>query len=199
MHHHLKSGVACLVICALTWGGWFSWKEDLDAQKPQTPLADDALESASNYCEGWYRFDDFLKNTGQFEARTIPDIPKANELTQVQARLSSYIKIAGIRVFVRFRKKDPFAHQDASMEPGPWIELCSDQHDREVTTLHPTTLASPLRLRHSPTWNSQVTFEQNMQLPEGPHQLEFYLVPSPNNRWLPDSRVAQGWPLWIGH
>jgi hypothetical protein len=199
MYQPLKSGMACLVICALTWGGWFSWNEELTAKKPQDPLTDDALEPACNYCEGWYRFDDFVKNTGQFEARTIPEIPKANELTQVQARLSSHIRISGIRVLVRFRKKDPFAHQDASLEPGPWIELCSNQHDREATTLRPTSLSPPLHLHHRSTWNNQVIFEQQLELPEGPHELEFQLVPSPNNRWLSDSRVALGWPIAIRH
>lgn len=198
MYQHLKSGMACLVICAFTLGGWFSWNEELTAEKSQAASSSDVLGSACSYCEGWYRFDDFLKNTGQLEARTIPDIPKSNELTKVQARLCSHIKISGIRVFVRYRKCDPFGPVSDSSTQGPWVELCPDQDDQDRKAPEPKSLLSSSDLRLKPIWNSQITFEQQMQLPEGPHELEFQLVPSPNHRWLPGARVAQGWPVWVG-
>ena len=198
MYPHLKSAIAGLVICVFTLGGWFSWNEELRAKKIESPSLSDDQESAYSYYEGWYRFDGILKNTGQFEARTIPDIPQPDEMTRVQARLFSYIKINGVRVYVRYRKSDPFGPKNPPDAVGPWVELCPAQYDTAVKAPESETSSSSFGLRHHTTWHSQVTFEQQLKLPEGPHEFEFRLVPSPNNRWIPDVRVAQGWPIWVG-
>lgn len=197
MYCFVKPAVACLAVCGVSLSGRFTTQGESNQRLASTNSSESREETVCSLYEGWYIFSDILRNTGQFEARTIPDIPCAQDPARIQVRLSSFIRVGKVRTYVRFRSSDPFDEAKLPPPAGPWIELSPIRSTSPAEkTLRKDDLAIA-KQRLKPTWASQRTYEAKVQLPEGPHAFEFLLVPESGNRWLPSKRHVIGWPVWI--
>ena len=122
MYWFVKPAVACLAVCGVSLSGRFTQQGESN-QRLASTSSESQEETVCSLYEGWYIFSDILRNTGQFEARTIPDIPNAQDPTRIQVRLSCFIRVGNVRTYVRFRSSDPFDEAKLPPPAGPWIGL----------------------------------------------------------------------------